>query len=116
MPDPQTTSRLSFPLDEELTNRTIETIESFRSHPEDKANADALVDLILALTEAGLHEYYVRPLEQAKAGMMALGTAKVGVTTSKRGISVIVNKVIRKMSTDQLHSIVDSMESMLIRP
>ncbi len=108
--------RLSFPLSEELTRQTLETIDRFRGDPDDKAHAHAVVDLVLALTEVGLYEYFVRPLEQAKVGMVALGTAKVGVSTSKRGISVVVNKVIRKMSTDQLRSIVDSMESMLIRP
>ncbi|MCP3997918.1 MAG: hypothetical protein GY722_23085 [bacterium] len=107
---------MSFPLTEELTRQTIETITEVRRDPGDRDNAAAIIDLVLRLTDVGLHEYFVRPLEQAKAGMMALGTAKIGITTAKRGISVIVSKVIRGMSADQLRSIVDSMEQMLIRP
>ena len=115
MPDPPAVARLSFPLSEELTRKTLETIAMIRDEPYDKSHATAVVELVLELTDVGLQEYYVRPLEDSDAGMVALGTAKVGVTTAKRGISVIVSKVIRKMSPDQLRSIVDAMESMLIR-
>ncbi len=74
-------SHMSLPLTEELTRQTIETITEVRRDPGDRDNAAAVIDLVLRLTDAGLHEYSVRSLEQAKAGMMALGTAKIGTTT-----------------------------------
>ena len=107
--------RLGFPLDEELAREMRETIEKIRSDPRDKDHVAALVDTVLKLTDAGLREYYVRPLEQARAGTIALGTAKVGIQTAKRGISVIANKLLRGMGEGQLRSIADSMEGFLIR-
>ena len=107
--------RLSFPLDEELAREMRETIDKVRSDPRDKDHVAALVDTVLKLTDAGLREYYVRPLERARAGTIALGTARVGIQTAKRGISVIANKLLRGMGEDQLRSIADSMEGFLIR-
>jgi len=107
--------RLAFPIPEELTREMLAAIGQIRDDAGDKAHVTALVDVILKLTDAGLGGYYVLPLERAGAGLMALGTAKVGISAARRGISAIANKVIRGMSKEQLLSIADSMESMLIR-
>jgi hypothetical protein len=107
--------RLGFPLDDQLTEEMLSAIEQIRLEPGRKAVVTALIDTILKLTDTGLREYYVRPLEQAGAGMIALGTAKVGIRTAKQGISMIVPKVLRGMSEAQLRSIADSMEGLLIR-
>lgn len=107
--------RLAFSITEDLTREMLAAIGQIRTDASDQAHVTALVDVILKLTDAGLGEYYVHPLERVGAGLMALGTAKVGVSAARRGISAIVNKVIRGMSAEQLLSIADSMESMLIR-
>lgn len=107
--------RLGFPVDEALSEEMLSTIERVRLDPSGKEAAKVLVDTVLKLTDAGLREYYLRPLEQAGAGMIALGTAKVGIRTARQGISVIVNKVLKGMGEDQLRSITDSMEGFLIR-
>ena len=107
--------RLGFPLDEALTEEMLSTIEQIRLDPGRKEAVKALVDTVLKLTDVGLREYYLRPLEQAGAGMIALGTAKIGVRTARQGISVIVNKVLKGMGEDPLRSIADSMEGFLIR-
>ncbi len=106
---------LGFALDAKLCSEMLQSIEQVRSDPGDKRHVTTLVDTVLKLTDVGLREYYVRPLERAKAGTLALGTAKVGISTVKRGISVIVNKVLRGMGKKQLLSIADSMEDLLIR-
>lgn len=107
--------RLGFPITDELTREMLAAIGKIRSDASDQAHVTALVDVILKLTDAGLGEYYLLPLERANAGLIALGTAKVGVSAARHGISALVNKVIRGMSAEQLLSIADSMESMLIR-
>lgn len=108
--------RLGFRLDQAQAAETLRVIEQLRSDPGRKEHVTALVELVLKLTDVGLREFYVRPLEQAKAGTIALGTAKVGISTAKRGISVIVNKLIKGMSEKQLRSIADSMEDLLVAP
>ena len=116
MPKPRDCDvRLGFRLDEELTEEMLSTIEQLRSNPGHKDHVAALVKTVLKLTDVGLHEFYVRPLEQAKAGTIALGTAKVGISAAKRGISVVVNKLLKGMSEKQLRSIADSMEDLLVR-
>ena len=116
MPEAQAhDARLGFRLGPELSAEMLETIERMRSDPGARETVAALVDTVLKLTDAGLREYYLRPLEDAAAGAIALGTARVGVATARRGISVIVNKLLKGLSEDQLRSIADSMESFLIR-
>ncbi len=112
---PDRKSRLGFPVDDELISEMLQAIEQFRREPRRKDHVAALADTVLKLTDVGLREYYVRPLEQARAGTIALATAKVGVGTARKGISLIVNKLLRKMGEDQLRSIADSMEGFLIR-
>ncbi len=106
---------MGFPLDEELRRETLRTIDQIRRDPGDGAHLAALGDTVLKLTDAGLREFYLRPLERAGAGTLALGTARVGVGTAKRGIAVIVNKLLRGMGEAQLRSIANSMEGFLIR-
>lgn len=108
-------SRLGFRISDELSEKIARTIEQVRSDPRRKEHVTALVDLVLELTDAGLLEYYLRPLEEARAGAIARTTAKAGISTARRGISVIVNKLLRSLSAGQLLSIADSMESFLIR-
>ena len=110
-----TENRFGFRLDDELTEELLEVVEQLRSDARSKAHVAHLVDTVLKLTDVGLREYYVRPLEQAKAGVIALGTAKVGISTAKKGISVVVGKVLKGMSEKQLQSIADSIEDLLIR-
>ncbi len=105
--------RLGFRLDEELTEETLRAIERLRDEPGNKKHVASLVKTVLKLTDVGLREFYVRPLEQAKAGTIAQGTAKIGISTAKRGISVVVNKVLKGMSEKQLLSIADSMENLV---
>ena len=107
--------RLGFPLDARLSDEMLSTIEQVRLDPGGEPAKKALIETVLKLTDAGLHEYYVRPLEQAGAGMIAMGTARLGIGTARRGISVIVNKVLRGLGEDQLRSIADSIEGLLIR-
>lgn len=107
--------RLAFSITAELAEEMLSAIENIRGDASDKDHVTALIDVVLKLTDAGLGEYYLRPLEQADAGLIALGSAKLGVSTARRGISALVNKVLRGMSEDQLRSIADSMERMLIR-
>ncbi len=109
------TSRFGFPLGEDLTRRTLAAIEQIRRDPADKAHVKALIELVLELTDSGLQEFYLRPLEQAKTGTLGLGTARIGISTAKRGISVVVNKLLRGMKPAQLESIADSIESFLVR-
>ncbi len=111
---PEPESRFGFPLGEELAREVRSTIEQIRSDPGDKTHVRSLIELVLKLTDAGLQEYYLRPLEQAQAGTLGLGTARVGIAAAKRGISVVVRKLLGGMKAAQLESIADSLEDFLL--
>ncbi len=106
-------SRFGFPLSEDLADEVRQAIDQIRSDPSDKAHVASLIRLILSLTDAGLREFYLLPLEQAGTGTLGLGTAKVGISTARRGIALIVNKLLKGMKPAQLESIADSMEDFL---
>lgn len=110
-----TENRLGFLLNQELTDEMLQIIEQLRDDPGHKDHVASLIKTVLKLTDVGLDEFYLHPLEQAKAGTFALGTAKVGISGAKRGISMVVNKLLKGMGEKQLLSIADSMEGLLVR-
>ena len=114
MASPEPESRFGFPLSEELAGEVRQAIGQIRRDPADPGCVASLIELVLKLTDAGLREYYLRPLEQARTGTLALGTARVGVGTAKRGIGMVVPKMLGGMKPAQLESIADSMEDFLL--
>lgn len=106
--------RLGFVLPPELADEALATIAKIRADPAEAESRKALVANVLRLTDAGLRAYYVEPLERAGVGVLGLATAKLGIRTARQGISTIANKLLGGMKAEQLLSIADSMESMLV--
>lgn len=108
-------SHLGFYVSEDLTRETLEVVANLRAEPTHRAHVKALAEIIMKLTDAGLEAYYLAPLERAKVGMIALGTAKMGIKTARQGISVVANKLIHSLKPEQLLQIVDSLDDLLLR-
>jgi hypothetical protein len=61
--------------------------------------------LVVDLTESGLNYYFLRPLEQAKAGFVARQTASFGLAGTLRLMSPVIRSVLSGTSAPQLRVI-----------
>ena len=108
------TTRLAFPLSEELRQQTLETLATLRESSDRKRHIPMLGDLISDLTEAGLEYYFVHSLKKAGVGLIGVSTAKLGIASTAKGIPVVITKVVGLMSNEQLRAVADFIEEALI--
>ncbi len=108
-------SFLAFELRPELLAKTEAIIDKLRSADDRRAHAAELIEVVLELTRSGLDAYYFQPLELAAVGFTARSTAKAGIATGAKGISMIVRRVLGSMSNEQLLTVADFMDGILIQ-
>ena len=108
-------ARFAFAVPPELAARTEAVVAKLRSDDDRKQHVPELVEVVLELTETGLHYYFLHPLELAKVGVVARSAAKVGIAAAGRGIPVIVQKVVSGMSDDQLLAVAEFMARTMVR-
>jgi len=106
---------LAFEPPPELLAKTEAIIAKLRSTESRKAHAPELIEVVLELTRSGLDAYYFQPLELAEVGFASRSTAKAGIAAGAKGISMIVRRVLGSMTDEQLLTVADFMDSILIR-
>lgn len=105
---------MAFVIDSALRDRVLAVVEEMRTAVEPKAHASVLAAMISELTEAGLHYYFMRPLEQAEVGFFQINTARIGLASAGKSLPLVVNRVMRSMTDAQLLSVVDSIADLLV--
>lgn len=105
---------LAFPIPSELRRRISEVVHAVRSSEAPSEQVSDLVDLVVDLTNRGLGHYFLHPLEVAGVGMVSLATAKVGIASAGKGIPLVVRRVLRSASDEELNEIVDFMEELVV--
>ena len=108
-------ARFAFTVPPELAAKTEAVVEKLRADDDRKQHLPELVGVILELTEIGLHDYFLHPLELAEVGLVSRSAAKVGIAAAGKGIPLIVRKVVGSMADDQLLKVAEVIDRMLIR-
>ncbi len=106
---------LAFELPPELLAKTEEILAKLRSTEDRRAHAPELVEVVLELTRYGLDAYYFQPLELAEVGFTSRSTAKAGIAAGRKGISLLVRRVLGSMSDAQLLAVAEFMDGILIK-
>lgn len=88
-----------------LRTRTNKVLLAVERDEDAKQHAAALSSVVLELTEAGLDYYFLRPLQQARAGFVARQTASFGLAGVLRLMSPVVRSIIGGSDTPQLRVI-----------
>jgi hypothetical protein len=88
-----------------LRTRTLSVLEALETAEDATSHRDALAEVVLELTEAGLAYYFVKPVEAAKVGFMAEKTTKLGIAGILRLMGPVARRVIGGMNADQLLSV-----------
>lgn len=93
---------LRFHHSKDLRTRTLRVLDALEGAPDATAHCDALADIVLELTEVGLSYYFLKPVQDAKAGMLATQTTKMGLGGILRVMSPVARRVLGGMDHDQL--------------
>lgn len=88
-----------------LRTKTLAVLDALESAEDATAQSDALAEVVLELTEAGLAYYFVKPVQTAKVGFMAEQTTKLGIAGILRVMGPVARRVIGGMDAYQLVSV-----------
>ena len=105
---------VAFQIPPELMAEAQEALAAVREDPAHEPNVEALLGVVLELTDRGLDFYYLEPLRRARAGAMTTSAAKLGIAAAGRGIPPIIRRVISSLDEDQILEIADFIDEMLI--
>lgn len=96
---------LRFHHSKDLRTRTLRVLDALEKAPDAAVHSGALADIVLELTEVGLNYYFLKPVEGAKAGLLATQTTKVGLGGILRVMSPVARRVLGGMDDTQLRTV-----------
>ena len=102
MPDSTELPTLRFSYPEELHRKVVAVLDVIEQGAEPTAHRQALGNLVVELTGAGLHDYFLNPLTLANAGFLTRQSAGFGVSSAVRIMSPLIRTAIGHMDKDQL--------------
>ena len=83
-------------------------VEALEQAENPVAHGDALADLVVELTNAGLDAYFMQPLKLAKPGFVVEQSASLGMVGVQRVLGTVIRRVIGRMDGTQLLSVCGS--------
>ncbi len=96
---------LRFYHSQSLRTRTLSVLDAMEAAEDATDQRDALAEVVLELTEAGLGYYFVKPVLAAKVGFMAEQSTKLGIAAILRVMGPVARRVIGGMDARQLLSV-----------
>ncbi len=109
-PSPPT---LRFCYAEALYTKTTHLLETLEQVEDPTKHRSALGDLVVELTQAGLENYFLKPLQLAKVGFMVQQTANLGVASATRIMAPMIRNIIGRLDGKQLLSISGSIRQLM---
>ncbi len=106
---------VAFEISPELRQRVEAALAELRAAPDPKTCVPELVGTVLEMTDVGLDYFYLRPLEEVEAGLVARSTAKIGIAAAGKSLPLIVRRVVGSLSKEQLLELADVIEGMLVK-
>lgn len=110
---PTTKPFLRFHLSDALQAKTLAVLDALEQSPEPTEHRDALADIVVELTNAGLDAYFMQPLKRAKAGFVTERSASLGMAGARRVMGSIIGSIIGRMNEPQLRSVCASMRQFM---
>lgn len=77
-------------------------LEALETEEDPTGQRAELAEVVLALTEAGLDYYFVKPVLAAKVGFMAEKSTRFGISSFLRVMGPVARRVIGGMNAQQL--------------
>ncbi len=96
---------LRFYHSKELRKRTLTLLDALDAARDARQHHQALAELIVALSEAGMGYYYLEPLKLAKAGFVVRQSASLTLSAAMRVLAPMTRTAIGRLDHKQLRVI-----------
>jgi hypothetical protein len=104
---------LRFYFSDELRAKTLGVLAALEQAPDPGKHKDALADVVVQLTSAGMDYYFMRPLTAATAGFVTQQSAKLGLAGAMQVMGSVIRSVIGRMEPKQLLSVCGSIRELM---
>ncbi len=104
---------LRFYHSEALRSRTLAVLGALEQSADPAKHRDALADVIVELTNAGMDYYFLKQLERADAGFIVQQSANLGMAGALKVIGSVIRNIIGRMDGPQLLSVCGSVRELM---
>lgn len=101
-------------LDDSLYQRMRDVIQEVREGDNPQAQLPVLTELMHEVTDVSLKGFFERPVNLLKMNIVVRKLANTGLDTCRSAIRMVINKVFKTLSDEQLVKLVDYFEELLI--
>lgn len=105
---------LRFYHSEVLRKKTLSLLSSIEQAQDAAAHRDALADLVVELTNAGLEYYFIKQLKLARPGFLVEQAANIGMAGAQQVMGSVIRQVIGRMDSPQLLSVCGSIRQLML--
>jgi hypothetical protein len=99
---------LRFYLSDDLRARTLTVVAAIERSPEPTTHREALGEVVVALTNAGMDYFLMQPLRVADAGFVTVQAASLGMSGVEQVMGSVIRNVIAYMDGRALISVCGS--------
>jgi hypothetical protein len=111
---PPSTPFLRFYHPQDLRARSLAVLDTLEQAEDSTKHRDALANLVVELTDAGMEYFFLRPLKLAKAGFITEQSARLGMAGSLRVMASVLHNIIGRMDELQLLSVCASIRKLML--
>lgn len=104
---------LRFFYSEELHARTLNLLDALEQADDPTRFSNALGDLVVELTDAGIDYYFLKPLQLAQVGFVIQQSANLGIAGALRIMAPVIRTVIGRLDKNQLLIIGDYIRQLM---
>jgi hypothetical protein len=105
---------LRFYHSEALRKRTLSLLSGIEQAEDAVVHRDALADLVVELTNAGLDYCFMKQLKLARPGMVVEQLANLGMAGAQQVMGSVIRQVIGRMNSPQLLSACGSIRQLML--
>ena len=101
------------PVKQTHSEQAYALIAKIRNNESATQHIAELTELVIDLTDAGLKFYFIEPLERIEVSSMTMKVAKMGLSSTHKGMKMVITKVLKKLSNEQVLRLSDFLEEIL---
>ncbi|MBF0237290.1 MAG: hypothetical protein HQM12_06260 [SAR324 cluster bacterium] len=105
---------IAFPLNSELEHKLKEACRRVRREPPEIQHLPFVIDLICELVDVGMNFYFAGLIQRLKLGGWGITIINMALKTAKGGLHVMIRKILKNMTNEQLHPLMGLLEEMLL--
>ena len=103
---------LRFHHSEALRAKTLRILLALEDAPDSIQHRDALADLVVELTNAGMDYYFIKQLKLTKVGFIVQQSANLGMIGAMQMMGSVIRSIIGRMDDAQLLSVCGSIRQL----